>query len=66
MVKQKPNDRPKIIAAIPAYNEEQFIGEIVFKARRHVDKVIVIDYYTDNKFWLKLILTHRLILEPDY
>jgi cellulose synthase/poly-beta-1,6-N-acetylglucosamine synthase-like glycosyltransferase len=43
MVKQKSSDRPKIIVAIPAYNEEAFIGEIVFKARRHVDEVIVID-----------------------
>jgi len=49
MVGQESNGRPKVIAAIPAYNEEQFIGEVVSKARRHVDEVIVIDDgSTDN------------------
>ena len=49
VVEQKSNDGPKIIAAIPAYNEEQFIGEIVSKARRYVDEVIVVDDgSTDN------------------
>jgi len=35
--------QPKIIAAIPCYNEERFIGSVVLKARRFVDQVIVID-----------------------
>jgi len=35
--------KPKVIAAIPCYNEERFIGEVVLKAKRHVDQVIVID-----------------------
>ena len=35
--------RPRIIVGIPAYNEEQFIGEVVRKARRYIDEVIVID-----------------------
>lgn len=49
MVEQKSNDRPKIIAAIPAQDEEQFISEVVSKARRHVDEVIVVDDgSTDN------------------
>lgn len=43
MVKQKPNDRPKIIVAIPAYNEEQFIGDIVTRAKKYADKLIVVD-----------------------
>jgi glycosyltransferase involved in cell wall biosynthesis len=43
MVGQESSDGPKIIAAIPAYNEKQFISEVVFKTRRHVDEVIVID-----------------------
>lgn len=33
----------KVIAAIPAYNEERFIGSVVLKTRRYVDQVIVID-----------------------
>jgi glycosyltransferase involved in cell wall biosynthesis len=33
----------KIIAVIPCLNEEQFIGDVVAKALKHVDKVIVAD-----------------------
>ncbi|MBC8276002.1 MAG: glycosyltransferase family 2 protein [Chloroflexi bacterium] len=40
---------PKIIAAIPCLDEEQFISDVVTRARRYVDKVIVIDDgSTDN------------------
>jgi len=35
--------RPTIVAGIPAYNEEQFIAEVVRKARRFADEVIVVD-----------------------
>jgi glycosyltransferase involved in cell wall biosynthesis len=35
--------KPKVIAAIPCLNEEQFIGDIVTRAGTYVDKVIVID-----------------------
>jgi glycosyltransferase involved in cell wall biosynthesis len=34
---------PKVIAAIPAYNEEKYIGTIVLRARQYVDEVIVAD-----------------------
>lgn len=37
----KPLDN--IIAVIPAYNEERFIGSVVLKARRYACRVIVID-----------------------
>ncbi|MFZ3060699.1 MAG: glycosyltransferase family 2 protein [Candidatus Methanoperedens sp.] len=33
----------KVIACLPAYNEETSIGSVVLKTKRHVDKVIVID-----------------------
>lgn len=33
----------RIIAAIPAFNEEKTIGSVVLSARRHVDEVAVID-----------------------
>ncbi len=33
----KPNNSPKIIAAIPAFNAERYIGSIVLKTRRCVD-----------------------------
>ena len=35
--------KPKIISAIPCFNEERFIGSVVLKAKRYVDRVIVID-----------------------
>lgn len=37
------NPQPKIIAAIPAYNEAKHIQEIVTKTLRYVDQVIVVD-----------------------
>ena len=43
MARQKSNDKPKIMAAIPAYNEEQYIGTVVLKTRQYVDEVIVVD-----------------------
>ncbi len=33
----------KVVAVIPAYNEERFIGSVVLKARQYVDSVIVVD-----------------------
>jgi len=37
------NDRPKVVACIPAYNEERTIAGVVVLAMKHVDKVIVCD-----------------------
>ncbi|MFC1982055.1 glycosyltransferase family 2 protein [Chloroflexota bacterium] len=36
-------EKTEIVAAIPAFNEEKYIGTIVLKARQYVDEVIVID-----------------------
>lgn len=33
----------KIIAVVPAYNEERFIGSVVLRVKQHVDCVLVID-----------------------
>ncbi|MFC2052213.1 glycosyltransferase family 2 protein [Chloroflexota bacterium] len=33
----------RIIAAIPCYNEDRFIGSVVLKTRKFVDQVIVVD-----------------------
>ena len=35
--------RPKVIAAIPAFNEEKYIGTIVLKTSQYVDETIVVD-----------------------
>jgi glycosyltransferase involved in cell wall biosynthesis len=47
--KKVKRTKPKVIAAIPCLNEEQFIGDIVTRARAFADMVIVIDDgSTDN------------------
>jgi glycosyltransferase involved in cell wall biosynthesis len=35
--------KPKIIAGMPAFNEEKYIGTLVLQARQYVDEVIVVD-----------------------
>jgi glycosyltransferase involved in cell wall biosynthesis len=35
--------RPRVVAIIPAYNEERFIGSVVLKALQYADAVIVVD-----------------------
>lgn len=34
---------PGVVAVIPAYNEDRFIGSVVLKTRQYVDVVIVVD-----------------------
>jgi glycosyltransferase involved in cell wall biosynthesis len=34
---------PRVVAAIPAYNEETSIGSVVLRTKKHVDEVVVID-----------------------
>lgn len=34
---------PRVMVAIPAYNEETSIGSVVLKALKHVDEVVVVD-----------------------
>jgi hypothetical protein len=35
--------RPRLVAIIPAYNEDKYIASVVLKARREVDRVVVVD-----------------------
>ena len=35
--------KPKIIAVIPAYNEEKAIATVILETEKHVDKIIVVD-----------------------
>jgi len=36
-------DQPKVVAAIPCFNEERFIGSVVAKTKKYVNTVVVID-----------------------
>lgn len=36
-------NRPKVIAVIPAYNEQAYISDVVTRARKYVSGVIVVD-----------------------
>lgn len=36
--------QPKVVAGIPCFNTELFIRDIIFKAKKYVNQVIVIDY----------------------
>jgi glycosyltransferase involved in cell wall biosynthesis len=40
---QAPEQRPRVVAVIPAYNEERCIGSVVLRARALVDAVLVVD-----------------------
>jgi len=33
----------RVVAVVPAYNEELAIGSVVLEARKHVEEVIVVD-----------------------
>ena len=37
------NNQSKVVVAIPAFNEEKYIGTIVLEAKQYVDEVIVLD-----------------------
>ena len=37
------SDHPRILAAIPCYNEEIAIGSVVLRAKKHVTEVLVVD-----------------------
>ena len=38
-----PENRAKVMAAIPCFNTESFIADVVCKVRKYVDQVIVVD-----------------------
>jgi len=40
---QLSNNEHRLIAVIPAYNEDRFIGSVVIKTRQHVRDIIVVD-----------------------
>jgi len=36
-------DKPKVVACIPAFNEEKTIAKVVLLVRKHVDVMVVCD-----------------------
>jgi polyprenyl-phospho-N-acetylgalactosaminyl synthase len=56
----------KLIAVIPAYNEESMIAEVIDSVRPHVDEVVVVDDGSQDKTYLQAksaqaIVTKHLI-----
>ena len=43
MTKETASHQPNVVAAIPCHDEAQFIADIVRRARRYVDQVVVVD-----------------------
>ncbi len=41
--REQAKDKPKVVVAIPCFNEERCIGSIVVKAKKFADSVLVID-----------------------
>jgi len=39
---------PRIVAGIPAYNEEKMIARVILRTAKHVDKIIVVDDGSDD------------------
>ncbi len=47
--------RPRIIVAMPAYNEEKYIGTMVLAAKQYADEIIVLDNkHTFNYYTVRL------------
>jgi glycosyltransferase involved in cell wall biosynthesis len=57
---QKLPIKPKIIAAIPCFNEQDFIEDVVTRAMKYVAKVVVIDDgSTDNTAKIAQVIIHK-------
>jgi len=41
--------KKNVMMTIPAYNEKVAIGSVVLRARRHADKVVVVDDGSDDR-----------------
>lgn len=60
------SSKPKIIAGMPAFNEEKYIGSLVLKARQYVDEVIVVDDgSTDSTVEIARLAGARVIQHQD-
>jgi len=55
----------KIIAALPAYNEELVIGSMVLRSKQHVDEVLVIDDGSSDATAKTAYLAGAVVLRHD-
>jgi glycosyltransferase involved in cell wall biosynthesis len=56
---------PRVIVALPAYNEDRFIGSLVLKARKYAAKIIVADDgSTDNTAEIARLAGASVITHP--
>lgn len=46
---RSPSSKPRVAAVIPAYNEEQHIGDVVRRTRQKLDHVLVVDDGSSDK-----------------
>lgn len=68
-VQAQPETQPdarRVVAIIPAYDEDRFIASVVLKARRFVDEVIVVDDGSkDETAWIAESAGARVIRQPS-
>jgi hypothetical protein len=67
VIKPKPPlpENPLIVAAVPCYNEARFIEDVVRRAQRYVDSVVVVDdCSTDNTAEVAQAAGARVIQHP--
>lgn len=58
-------ERPRLLVAIPAYNEEASIGDVVARARSHADEVVVVDDGSDDETAPRAADAGATVLEHD-
>lgn len=58
--------KPGVVAAIPCFNEERFIGSVVIKARGYVDQVIVVDDGSSDRTAMIAEQAGAMVVRHDY
>jgi hypothetical protein len=58
-------ERPKVVAAVPAFNEERTVGSVVLGARQYADEVVVVDDgSTDRTAEIAALAGARVLRHP--